>query len=57
MKNPFNREPLERLLSHFHFDFNKRNIDMTLVLAVVAVTVLGFVVLSSATLTYGNRPR
>lgn len=56
MKNPFNREPLERLLSHFHFDFNKRNIDMTLVLAVVAVTVLGFVVLSSATLTYGNRP-
>lgn len=56
MKNPFNRQRLERLTSHFNFDFNKRNIDMTLVLAIVAVTLLGFVVLSSATLTYGNRP-
>ena len=56
MKNPFTRERRERLISHFHFNLNKRNIDITLVLAIVAVTLLGFVVLSSATLTYGNKP-
>ena len=56
MKNPFTRERIERLISHFHFNLNKRNIDITLVLAIVAITLLGFVVLSSATLTYGNKP-
>lgn len=35
---------------------DKRSIDIPLILCILAITVLGFLVLSSATLTYGNAP-
>ncbi|MDD7363609.1 MAG: rod shape-determining protein RodA [Peptoniphilus sp.] len=49
--------PIEKLRDAFKkTSLNKRDVDVVLVLCVLAITCLGFLVLSSATLTYGSRP-
>lgn len=53
----FHRKLFEKVKPFFiRVSPGKRDVDRSLIIIVAAITIMGFVALSSATLSYGNRP-
>ena len=53
----FHRKLFEKVKPFFiRISPGKRDVDRSLIIIVAAITIMGFVALSSATLSYGNRP-